>query len=111
RASGAFTVDTVYDYGFATAVWSDGLPVVVSASYQPSGLLSSYVTGNNTGHNVTTTIGADPNAMARPAYVVTSGASINFSSGTYSYDGAGNVTAVRPGTLCYHPASPPPSAT
>jgi RHS repeat-associated protein len=101
RSSGLFTVGTAYDHGFPTGVWADGVPVVVSATYQPSGLLASYVTGNNTGHNVTTTIGPDPNSIARPASFTTSGASQNFSSGTYSYDGVGNITAIGSDTFGY----------
>jgi RHS repeat-associated protein len=97
RASGLFSVETSYDHGFPTAVRANGLPVVVSATYQPSGLLASYVTGNDTGHNVRTDIGADPNSMARPRSFTTSGPPQNFVSGDYSYDGAGNITSIGTG--------------
>jgi RHS repeat-associated protein len=101
RASGSFIVDTLYDHGYPTAVRADGLPVIVSATYQPSGLLASYVTGNDTGHNVTTTIGTDPNSMPRPGSFTTAGASQNLTSGSYFYDGAGNITVIGSDTFVY----------
>lgn len=101
HTSGLFAVGTAYDHGFPTGVWANGVPVVISATYQPSGMLASYVTGNNTGHNVTTTIGVDPNSIPRPASFTTSGATQNFSSGTYSYDGAGNITQIGTDTFTY----------
>jgi RHS repeat-associated protein len=91
RGTGVFSVDTTYDRGFPIAIRANGIPVVVSATYQPSGLLASYVTGNDTGHNVTTTTAPDPNSMARPGRISTSGASSEFDTGLYAYDGAGNI--------------------
>jgi RHS repeat-associated protein len=101
RSSGLFAVQTAYDHGLPTAVSANGLPVIVSATYQPSGLLASYVTGNNTGHNVTTIIAIDANSLPRPGQISTAGASMTFDTGSYSYDGAGNITRMGSDTFGY----------
>jgi RHS repeat-associated protein len=101
RSSGLFAVQTVYDHGLPTAVRANGLPVVVSAAYQPSGMLASYVTGNDTGHNVATAIAADLNSLPRPRQISTSGASQIFDTGVYSYDGAGNITGMASDIFTY----------
>ena len=92
RPSGAppFVVSLVYDSGVAVAEYVGGIPMVTGITYQPSGALTSYTTGIGIGHDVTTTILAD-GSLPRPSSIATSGATSNFLTGTYSYDGAGNV--------------------
>jgi len=69
--------------GFLTAVPS----YASSLSYYPNTMINQVVHANG----VTDTYGKDPNDMARPASIATSGAATNWSTGTYQYDGAGNV--------------------
>jgi RHS repeat-associated protein len=111
RSTGLFAVQTSYDHGLPTGVRANGLPVVVNVTYQPSGLLATYATGNDAGHNVTTTIAADLNSLPRPRQISTSGASQNFDTGVYSYDGAGNITGMVPDTFAYDKLSRLTSAT
>jgi RHS repeat-associated protein len=94
RSVGSFMEATTFDYGLPTAITANGIPVLVGATYRPSGTLGTYTTGTNTGHNVTTTIAEDTTGMPRPRQISTSGASANFDTGVYSYDGAGNITAI-----------------
>jgi hypothetical protein len=46
------------------------------------------------GNGVTETQGNDPNQMRRPSSLSASGPYANWSSGTYGYDGAGNIKAI-----------------
>jgi RHS repeat-associated protein len=106
RASGApFVVSTGYVSGQPVLVTANGIPVVSSVAYHPYGSLSSYSTGNWTSHDVTTTITRDGNFMPRPGEIWTSGASLNFDTGPFSYDGAGNVRAIGADTFGYDPVS------
>ena len=52
------------------------------------------------GHAVTTTISPD-GSLPRPSRIQTSGASTNFDSGAYGYDGAGNIRTVGSDTFTY----------
>jgi len=72
-----------------------------SISYHPNGMVHQVAHINN----VTYTQANDPNAMRRPASYATSGAAINWTSGTYAYDGAGNVTAIGANTYTYDKVS------
>ncbi len=88
-----FVVSIDYDAGLPVTEYANGIPMVKSITYQPSGALASYITGINIGHDVTTTITPD-GSLPRPSSISTVGASANFASGTYSYDGAGNIMAM-----------------
>ncbi len=101
RRNGLFAVATTYDHGLPTSVRANGLPVVLSTAYAPTGLLAAYVTGNSAGTSVTTNVAADPNGLPRPGRIVTSGASQNLDTGTYAYDGAGNITQMGTDTFSY----------
>ena len=52
-------------------------------------------------NGVTDTYGKDPNDMARPASISTSGAATNWATGTYQYDGAGDVWKIGTDTYLY----------
>lgn len=93
RVSGAspFLVSTDYDQGLPVREYLNGIPMVKSVSYLNSGSLGSYTTGLGAGHDVTTTIAQDGSQLPRPGSIGTGGASSNWSSGAYTYDGAGSV--------------------
>ena len=86
-----------YANGFLHAV----LPYYAAAvGYQPNGMLTSVV-HSGLAIGVTDTIAPDPNAMARPASISTAGATFpgtgldgDWSTGTYGYDGSGNIKAM-----------------
>src|SRR6185312_5467932 len=107
RASGTpFVVSTTYDHQLPVTLQANGLLVVQGISYGPAGNFTSYTTGNNTGHNVTTTIAIDASGMPRPGRISTTGAipspsGQNFDTGTYAYDGVGNITAMGSDTFSY----------
>jgi RHS repeat-associated protein len=101
RTSGTFMEARTFDYGLPVSISANGIPVVVRATYRPSGALASYVAGTNTGHNVTTTIAEDTTGYPRPGRISTAGASSNFDTGLYSYDGAGNIKTIGSDTLTY----------
>ncbi|MGA7992652.1 MAG: hypothetical protein WCC53_14530, partial [Thermoanaerobaculia bacterium] len=90
RSSGSFSQSTTYVSGLPYAITADGKPFVRKSGYNPSGGLLSYQTANG----VTTIIDADPNLIARPAQIRTTGADVNFATGTYSYDGSGNIKSI-----------------
>ena len=81
------TVSPTYTRGYLTAV-----PGYANAiTYHPSGLVNAITHANG----VVVTHAADPNAMARPASITaTKGTITHWSTDTYGYDGAGNVTAI-----------------
>jgi RHS repeat-associated protein len=101
RTSGTFMEARTFDYGLPVAISANGIPVVVQATYRPSGALATYVTGTNTGHNVTTTIAEDTTGYPRPGRISTTGASSNFDTGLYAYDGAGNIKTIGADTFTY----------
>jgi RHS repeat-associated protein len=96
-----------YSNGWMTFVGSDG-PAYASMTYQPSGLVDTITHQNGV---IEQWIG-DPNGMARPCAifatgggttlqnstsgtcgkVISSGSGISWTTGQYSYDGAGNIT-------------------
>jgi hypothetical protein len=93
------TTTTTYTAGLPTRVTVGAQPVVSSVTYNPGGGLASYTSGNN----ITTTIAPDPNGMARPSRISTSGG--GFDTGLYTYDGAGNILKTGSDTFTYDAAS------
>ena len=87
------TVSFTYTNGFLTAVPS----FAGSISYHPNTMVNQVAHANG----VTDTYGKDPNDMARPASISTSGAATNWATGTYQYDGAGDVWKVGTDTSLY----------
>lgn len=102
RAAGdaPFTVSFTFGAGLPVSELVNGSTVVSGITYQPSGALASYTTNNGAGHAVVTTIAQDGN-LPRPSRISTSGATTNFDSGTYLYDGAGNVRAAGADTFVH----------
>jgi RHS repeat-associated protein len=113
RLSGAtpFVVSTVYDQGLPVAEYLNGVPMVKSVSYMNSGALASYTTGLGTGSDVATTITQDASQLPRPGSISTTGASVNWSSGSYLYDGAGDVVNIGSDQFSYDDRSRLLSAT
>lgn len=88
----SLSTQTYYTSGTPTRILSGTQALISSATYHPHGGLKSYTTGNG----VQTTIGADPHGLPRPSRVHTTGATANFDTGAFTYDGAGNVTRMQP---------------
>jgi RHS repeat-associated protein len=84
QADVARTVIGTYTQGLLTAIPG----YAFSLTYHPHGLLAQVAHANG----VTDTQERDPNDMGRPLRLRTSGASEDFDSGLYAFDGAGNVT-------------------
>ncbi len=103
RTSGGtpFLASTAYDYGLPVTVYANGIPMAKSISYSASGAVYEYFTGLGTGHDVKTRIDPDTNGLPRPALIGTTGASSEWSSGSYSYDGAGDVMTMGADSFTY----------
>ncbi len=101
RASGTFTVTNTRSMGYVAGITASGQIVVTTATYNPSGGLASWRGGNGLfGNGVLTTITQDSSLLPRPSRISTTEAAetppvlVNFDSGTYRYDGAGNIAAI-----------------
>lgn len=88
----ARNVQLTYTNGLLTEVGGYG-----GISYHPN-LLVSQVTHEN---GVVETWANDPNAMRRPGSISATGPAAAWSSGTYVYDGTGNITKIGPAWLTY----------
>ncbi len=89
-----FLVRTTYWAGLPRTVTAAGQTVASSVTYNPSGGLASYTSGNG----VVTTIVPDDSRMPRPKRIFTSEVSppsSNFDTGDFTYDGAGNITSMK----------------
>jgi len=90
RVSGSFATVTSYTNGLPTSVTGGLSTLVSSVTYNPAGGLASWTAGNG-GIPVVTTVTQEASMLPRPSRIRAAGASTLFDSGTYSYDGAGNV--------------------
>jgi len=99
------TAGLTYTTGLAGGLSSGVQTVVSSAAYNPSTLLSSWKAGNN----VVTTISQDSALLPRPARIFASLG--GFDTGPYTYDGAGNITAIGTDQFGYDARSRLVSAT
>ncbi|HEX4965586.1 MAG TPA: DUF4157 domain-containing protein [Thermoanaerobaculia bacterium] len=90
------TVQNTYVQGLLTGV-SGGGTSYGTITYYPNLLVNQVVHGNG----VVETQGNDPSSMRRPASEGAAGPYANWSSGAYSYDGAGNVTRIGPSWYTY----------
>jgi hypothetical protein len=86
-------VTATYTQGLLTAVPGYAAPI----SYHANGLFAQVAHANG----VTDLQERDPNDMARPLRLRTSGASEDFDSGLYAFDGAGNVTKMGTDRFIY----------
>ena len=92
------TVTHSYSRGFLTGV--DGY--TSSITYHPNGLLSQLAHSNG----VTVTQAKDPSDMIRPLSITaTKGANTLWSTGSYEYDGSGNVTEIGTSWFLYDKVS------
>lgn len=80
------TVSHGYDRGFLSAIPG----YATSIAYHPNQTVSQVVHANGVQWNQA----MDPNQIGRPASISTALAVQNWSSGSYAYDGAGNVTKI-----------------
>ncbi len=103
------TVSFSYTRGYLTGVTGyTGLisGKTVGISYSPNRLVYQVQHANR----VLDTVANDPHAMPRPASIMSAGPA-SWSSGTYAYDGSGNVTQIGGSTFVYDPVSRLTSAT
>jgi RHS repeat-associated protein len=77
--------------GWLTRVHEGVVNYASSISYHANGMVNQVAHGNS----VTDTYGKDPNDIGRPSRISTSNALANWDSGSFEYDGAGNVKAMR----------------
>jgi RHS repeat-associated protein len=89
-----------YTQGLLTSVTANGT-TYGTLSYHPNLLVSQIAHGNG----MTETQSNDPNDMRRPAALSASGTFAAWSSGTYAYDGAGNVKAIGTSSFTYDKVS------
>jgi hypothetical protein len=80
---------------------TSGATIYGTLAYHPNLLVSQVAHGNG----VVETQGNDPNGIRRPSSLAATGPYARWSSGTYSYDGAGNIKAIGPSTFTYDPVS------
>lgn len=100
-----FVVATEYDQGLPVREYLNGLQLVKAVSYQPSGALASYTTGLGMNLDVTTTIDRDGD-LPRPKRIHASRPSDGntlFDTGSYLYDGSGNISAINFDVFGYDP--------
>jgi RHS repeat-associated protein len=90
------TLSYSYLWGHLTNV-----PGWATIAYHPNGLVSRVSHQNG----VIDTITNDPFEMARPLKIETSGATLNFKSGDYAYDAAGNIVKIGTDWFLYDPRS------
>ena len=89
-----------YLQGLLTGVTS-GATTYGTLSYYPNLLVSQVSHGNG----VTEMQTNDPNEMSRPASLSASGSYASWSSGTYGYDGAGNIKTIGSAAFTYDSVS------
>ena len=91
QVAGTFPVVTTYANGLPTAVSAGGTSLVTSATYNASGGLASWTSATSP-TPVVTTITQDATMLPRPSQIlVKKGGTTLFTTGTYTYDGAGNI--------------------
>jgi RHS repeat-associated protein len=96
-------VINTYTQGLLTGVCEGSAPPTCTTnyatpiSYHPNVMVNAVQHANG----VMVTYARDDNDMRRPKSIATSGAATNWSSGTYGYDGAGNIKTIGADTFTY----------
>jgi RHS repeat-associated protein len=97
----AVTATFQYAEGLVTGITEGGLSRVSNVTYHPHGGINAWTAGNG----VTTTVTADSSFLPRPLQISSTGGTGGLATGTYSYDGAGNIKAMGSDTFTYDPRS------
>ncbi len=97
------TLTNSYTNGFLTGVggWANTI------TYHPNGLVAQV----NFANGASWVQQNDPWSMPRPLSISSSGAATNWTSGTYTYDGSGNVAAMGTDYVLYDKTSRPKEGT
>lgn len=92
-------VEFLFSQGWLTTVRTPSGIVFAQVTYHPNGMVAQVQHGNG----VTEQHGLDPHGMSRPASIGTVGVASggNWSTGTYRFDGSGNVVEVGDSTYLY----------
>ncbi len=99
--SGAVTTERTITHGYTNGFLTS-VAGYATLSYSPNGLV--YQVAHTNG--VTDTQAIDPaTAMARPLSIGAAGAHVSWTTGSYAYDGAGNVTQMGTDWFQYSPVS------
>jgi RHS repeat-associated protein len=93
RTSGDFTVTPSYANGLPTAIAAASANVVTAATYGPGAVLASWTSGAS----LLTTIAPDLSGLPRPGSISNS----FWSTGAYTYDGAGNILKMGTDAFTY----------
>ncbi len=95
------TVTNGYSNGYLTSVASGGL-TYATISYQLNGMVNQVVHANG----ITDTQAVDASGIRRPGSITsTFGAAARWTTGTYNYDGAGNITKMGTSWFTYDKVS------
>jgi RHS repeat-associated protein len=93
QASVLRTVPQTFTHGSLTSI--PGYATAIT--YHSNGLWKQIDHANG----VNDVLAKDPNDMMRPLSISTTGASVNYSSGSFAYDGAGNITKMSTERFVY----------
>lgn len=93
--SGLYEANIGYDQGYEISTNDNGVPLVTAVDYTPAGSLATW-TAATTPNPTVLTITPDSSGIPRPSQI-TGG----FSSGAYSYDGAGNIMKIGTDQFTY----------
>jgi len=102
--SANFTETVTYGYGLPTSIALSGRAAdnssitgaTITATYSRAGTVATYAAAQTAGSTFTTTITQDSTLLPRPSRIASSAG--GFDTGTYSYDGAGNILKMNKDT-------------
>jgi YD repeat-containing protein len=97
--TGTFPVSYTYSYGLPISVTGNGQTIATAVTYNPAAGLNTWTAGNSPGTAIITTITQDASLLPRPTQIqAKQGSTVKFNTGTYSYDGAGNILGTTAGS-------------
>lgn len=97
RSSGSFPVTYSYANALPSTISGSSTSLVTAASYNPAAGIASW-TSNASPTPVVTTITQDSTMLPRPSQITAKkGAAVLMDTGTYGYDGAGNILSMGSG--------------